>query len=577
MKKLLLILVAAFVAVLIGAPKVHADVNDFVINKFHGRYELFNDEGGGRMVVNESIELTFSDQNHGILRAIPKSYKDSSLRLKVLEVKRDGEKEPYSKYSQGGNTVLKIGDPDKTITGDHIYEITYEMGNVISFYDSYDEWYWDINGTQWQQRFQNVSGEVIFPEGWKTEGIPSASCYTGKQNDTESVCTIRRNSRGYTFTSDMPLEANETLTIAATSEKWLFHPNGAIDWWRDNAWQVTGVLVGLMASTWSFLMWWKHGKDFKGKGVVYPEYKPPKDLSPAEVGLLWDYGVDSHDLTATIIDLAVRGYIKIHDDEKKTLKIFKSHEFSLELTNAKFGDLKPYEKDLLTTLFKPAKTGTIQKLADIDKTAMYKTVTSIRSKLKKSLVTDHGLIDNTPAHVNLKLWGAGILLFLILIFLRPGWGWYVGIALAFASIAFSLMFMRRRTHAGEEALERLKGLQMYMTTAEKDRYDMMYSVDRPYSEPARSPALFEKLLPFAVALGVEKSWAKQFDHIYTQQPDWYSGNYAAFNAAYFASNLGSSMSAFNSTFTQSTSSSSSGSGGGGFSGGGGGGGGGGGW
>jgi uncharacterized membrane protein YgcG len=563
--------------VLFGVPKAHADVNDFVINKFHGRYELFNDEGGGRMVVKESIELTFSDQNHGILRAIPKSYKDNSLRLQIGEVKRDGEKEPFSTYSEGDNLVLKIGGGDKTITGEHIYEISYDVDNVISFYDGYDEWYWDINGTQWQQKFENVSGEVIFPEGWKTEGVPAASCYTGKENDTESVCTLRQNSRGYTFTSDMPLEANETLTIAATAQKWLFRPNSAADWWRDNAWQAVGVAAGIAVAVWSLTLWWRHGKDYKGKGVVVPEYKPPKGLSPAEVGLLKDYTVDGKDLTATIIDLAVRGYVKIHDDEKKTLGLFKSHEFSLELTKSSFGDLKPHEKDLLNALFKTVKVGTIQKLNDVNKTSMYKTVTSIRSKLRKSLVEEYGLIDNTPAHVNVKLWGSGILIFALLIFVRPGWGWIVGFLIAFASIAFSLIYMRRRTHAGQEALEQLKGLEMYMTTAEKERYDMMYSVDRPYSEPARSPALFEKLLPFAVALGVEKSWAKQFDHIYTKEPEWYSGNYAAFNAAYFASNLGNSVSALNSSFTQSTSSGSSGSGGGGFSGGGGGGGGGGGW
>lgn len=104
----------------------------------------------------------------------------------------------------------------------------------------------------------------------------------------------------------------------------------------------------------------------------------------------------------------------------------------------------------------------------------------------------------------------------------------------------------------------------------------MQSVERPYAEPSKTVNLFESLLPYAVAMGVEKSWAKQFDDIYKEQPDWYQGS-GTFTGNRLASGLSSGIGAMNSSFSHSTSSSSSGSGGGGFSGGGGGGGGGGGW
>ena len=157
------------------------------------------------------------------------------------------------------------------------------------------------------------------------------------------------------------------------------------------------------------------------------------------------------------------------------------------------------------------------------------------------------------------------------------WGWALGMALAGAASILSLVFMKRRSHAGVESYEHIKGLKLYMDTAEKDRLKMMQSVDRPYAEPSPTVELFEKLLPYAVALGVEQSWAKQFENIYREQPQWYSGNTAGFNTVYFASSLASGISSMNTSFYTSTSSSSSGSGGGGFSGGGGGGGGGGGW
>ena len=147
-----------------------------------------------------------------------------------------------------------------------------------------------------------------------------------------------------------------------------------------------------------------------------------------------------------------------------------------------------------------------------------------------------------------------------------------GIIAGAALIGFGLL-MPRRSHAGTEVYEKIQGLKLYMDTAEKDRLKMMQSVDRPYAEPSKTVGLYEELLPFAIALGVEKSWTKQFEGVLREAPDWYAGtHYPAFNAAVFASSIG----AVNSNFSKSYASSSS-SGGGGFSGGGGGGGGGGGW
>lgn len=577
MGKLKLLLVALFAAILFAAPKAHADVNDFVINDFHGKYELSEDTHGGRMTVTETIQLTFSDQNHGILRAIPEKYKKNSLKLKVLSIKRDGSQEPYSTYGQGSNEVLKIGDADKTITGPHTYEIRYEMQGIISFYEKYDEWYWDINGDQWGQPFDRVSGEVVLPAGWSDEGLPRPSCYTGHEGSTEQACTIERTTEGYKFEAGRDFLPRETLTVAFTTRKGLFVPRDSLDWYRDNSMQLVGLAAGLGLSFVAFRQWWRYGKDYKGRGVIIPEYQPPKGLSPAEAGMLADYRVDGRDLSATIIDLSVRGYIKIRDDEKKTLGLFKKHEFSLELVKDDLSKLKPHEKQLVEALFSSATIGTIQKIADIDKAKMYKTVTSIRGKLKNTLKKEHGLIEETPGKSQLKLWAILIGSFILVVVAHPGWGWILGFIVAILTSVACLALMQRRSHAGVEAYEKIKGLELYMNTAEKDRLKMMQSVDRPYAEPAKTVHLFEKLLPFAIALGVEKSWANQFEGIYKEPPGWYSGNYTAFNTAYFVSSLNSGVSAMNSSFTASSSSGGSGSGGGGFSGGGGGGGGGGGW
>ncbi|HTE58013.1 MAG TPA: DUF2207 domain-containing protein [Verrucomicrobiae bacterium] len=570
-------LILAFLWVTLGmAPIAHAGVDDFVVNDFYGQYRLHNDVHGGRMEVTESIDLTFSDNNHGILRALPQINRGHSLHLEVKSVSRDGQTEPYSSYTENDNTVLKIGDAGRTITDHHSYQISYEMQNLMDFYDGFDEWYWNINGTQWRQPFTQVRGEVILPDGWKaTDRTPS--CYTGPQGSTAQNCTLVPTGQGYTFAATHPLGAGENLSVAVPIQKSLFAPTTTGDWVRQNILQLVGIVVGLGGVLYAFNLWRKHGKDYKGRGVIVPEYKPPKGLSPAEVGLLMDYNLDNRDLSATIIDLAIRGYLKVHDEEKKRLGLFTKHVFSLEVVKADTTGLKPHEIDLLGALFKPFQVGTIQDISKIDKTKMYAAVTKIRSKLKSSLTKEHGLLEESPSGAYAKLIGLALVAFMILIFTGAGWGWLIGMLAIILSAILAMILMRRRSHAGVEAYEKVKGLELYMKTAEEDRLKMLQSVDRPYAAPSKTVHLFEKLLPFAIALGVEKSWANQFDHIYSQPPGWYSGNFSTFSTVYFAHSLTQGVSAMNSSFSAPTSSGSSGSGGGGFSGGGGGGGGGGGW
>lgn len=583
MKKLLAVF-GLLLVILVAMPRVYAATDDTVIKGFHGSYKIFNDVNGGRMEVVETFDMQFTPniEKHGPIRAIPTKYQDVGHQLRIVSVKKNGQNEPYTTSSQNDNKVLKIGDADIIVTGQtHTYEIRYEVKNVINFLEDrdFDEWYWDINGDQWTHPFERVSGEVHLPGDWDYQGLPSASCYTGRLGVTESVCTISRTDTGFTFAADKALAVNENLTIAIPVQKGLFAPRTAADWWRENMAQFAGAIAGLLLGIVALRQWYVWGRDHKGRGTIVPQFEPPKGLTPAEVGLLNDYYVHNSDLTATIIDLAVRGYVRIHDEEKKRLGLFKSRTFKLELVNTHVGDLKVHEKSLLRAIFKQMVAGTMQPIKDIEPQGMQSAVTGIRSQLKKSLTKEYGLFEESPKRaytICAVVMGLGVVVFFLGVSIGS-WGLIVGALWTFALSFVSMIFMGRRSHAGVEAYEHIKGLKLYMDTAEKDRLAMMQSVDRPYAEPSHTVELYEKLLPYAVALGVEKSWSKQFENIYAQQPNWYSGNMSTFNAVYFTNSLASGISSMNSSFSASTSSSSSGSGGGGFSGGGGGGGGGGSW
>ena len=72
------------------------------------------------------------------------------------------------------------------------------------------------------------------------------------------------------------------------------------------------------------------------------------------------------------------------------------------------------------------------------------------------------------------------------------------------------------------------GFEDFLAHVESDRFNRMI----------KTPQMFEKFLPFAMALGVEKNWSKAFQNIYTQPPSWYQGGYGPnFYPYMFVNNL----------------------------------------
>lgn len=581
MKRLLLFLALIASTGLALSGIAHADVNDFTITNFTADYYLSKADPQGKLEVHEQLTVDFTDYNHGILRAIPEKYNGQDQHIDSITVLRDGNHEPYTTYTSNDNKVLKIGQADQTITGRHTYDINYTVVNVIRFNDSGDQLIWNTNGTQWSQPFLaetatlHIANSVNMPSG-------TPVCYTGAQGGRDQACTVNSDGRTIVFKTTQPLGPGQTMTFATDFPIGTFREPTAVDWWRDHLAGILEFLLPvLLVVTALFLFWYTHGRDDASPGTIVPEYAPPKGITPLEAGTIADFKVDNRDITATLIDLARKGYFRIIEQRTDRPLLKDKITYTLELQVTDWSKCSPYELQLLGALFSQPRIGA---MVDVGQSAawLYKTAQTLRDTVSKNLAKQ-GYFRRSP--YRFVTYGTGALLLLFAFFLydwmgivaSPRWPLILGLVTAgLASIPF-VRAMPARTKQGVEAYRHLLGLKMYMETAEKERMEKLEGPNAAYATnaglPERTVELFEVLLPYAIVLQVEKQWAVQFDHIYTAPPAWYQGNWTAFNAGYLAASLNDGFgSAINTSFAAP---STGGSGfGGGFAGGGGGGGGG---
>lgn len=326
-----------------------------------------------------------------------------------------------------------------------------------------------------------------------------------------------------------------------------------------------------------YRLWKRKGRDTIKNKVVVPEYSPPQDIHPYLLGSLKDERVDIVDITATIIDLACRGYIKIKEFGAKQVLGIKVTKTDYELIKQKeFADLSEVEKEIMDSVF-----GTRDRVTTNDlKNKFYLKVPKIKKSIYKDLV-DKKYFSENPDSVRIKYVGYGILVVILAVvliissFVVPI---FIGTAIATGILGIVLLFLSKympsKTETGSLTFHKILGFKMYMETAEKYRVQNL------------TPETFEKFLSYAIVFGIEEKWAETFKDIYKGSPDWYEGNTDTFSTIYLANSLGRFNTTAASAMTVSPNSSGSSRGGGwsggggfsgGFSGGGGGGGGGGAW
>lgn len=518
--------------------------------------------------LTETIVYDFGAiEHHGIFREIPVSYKarGGNYKLYLSHVSitdAQGHKLHYETSRGSGNVTYKIGDPDVLISGVHTYVISYDVANGINFFDDHDELYWNAVGTGWDVPIAQATAHVSGPGN---SGDITTTCYTGHNGSTEQNCTIIKDTGGVTY-SAANLNQYEGLTIVAGFPKGtITEPTAwqkALARARDN-WIVILPFVVLITM---YLIWRKYGKDPKGSGIVTAQYEAPDNLSPMEISVIAKQQISNTAIPAEIIYLATHGYLKINRTEKKKLGLFNSHDYELTKLKNPGDDLTEAEKTLLDGLFED---GDFTSMNDLKgKHTLGKAISAASKQTYTSLVKK-GYFPRNPNTLKavflaiaflVGIWGSGFLGGLFGVY-----GVVSGIVSAIIIALFGIA-MPMRTPKGVATRDLVLGLKEYMNVAEKDRLAF-------HNAPEKNPQLFEKLLPFAIALGVDKAWSKQFEGIYTGNPSWYSdASHGAFNAAVFSSSIGDFSSAVSSASSTASSGGSgfSGGGGGGFGGGGGG-------
>lgn len=510
----------------------------------------------GSIDVREAIDYYFDSERHGIYRYIPFTLYNDRTRYDMEftfsdVVNEKGEKYKADIYKSGENWVLKIGDPDKTITGDQTYIISYTVKGALRYFGTHDELYWNVTGNGWDVPIVKTVTNIKLPsqvEEEKTE----IRCFTGAYSSNETNCTGSTNGKIVTFETTKFLNPYEGLTIAYA------FPKGVVDVLLPveyvpffNRWYGQLTLAGIIiaAILWYFILpiylvikWFRYGRDpFTGIAPT-ATFEPAKInnrfLTPAESGALLDEQVDKKDLFATIVDLAIRHHLKIV--EQKT-------SFHLVKLENKKDKLLPFEKILYDGIFENGKD------VELIKVKFYTTATKAENELY-NMIVKHNFFLKNPKTTRSMYYALGALSMFTANFV-----------LSFVAFLFG-KHMPAKTLLGAQTAAKTQGLKNFLSSQERQ---LNFQGDKQM--------LFEKLLPYAVAFGVEKQWAKRFDKFDLKNPDWYEGSSMThFNSALFASHISKSYSSFQSSSTPPSSSGSSGVGGG-FSGGGGGGGGGGSW
>ncbi len=545
----------------------------------------------------------------------------------------DGSPVPASTESVGNGVRIKVGDPSKIVdVGEHSYVLHYRATREIGRFRDYDELYWNATGNGWIFPIDVAEARIRLPSG---ASFGQRSAYTGAQGSTDSNAEVVDERPGdILFRTTRPLGAYEGLTVAVAFPKGVVGEASQSEragWWlADYGPPLLGLFSLIGLAVFYYVAWSRAGRDPRA-GTIVPIFSPPDGLSPAGMRYVTKMKADNRSFAAALVDMGVKGHVRLVEEDRGWLS---GKKMRLERHDGS-GALSEEEAAALDDLCRPGE----EVMMEQENHAIF---ASAKNSLSEVLKTNY---DGKAFKRNYGWAAAGLFLFVALFWLTCaavdaatigsyGWqigavfgalittgllwlafhgsavgkcllslvgfvalstafvlgmpvfadalntGWYLPLVLpllALPLVISAFWWISAPTAEGRAILDHIAGFRQYLSITETERLDRM-------TPPRDTPEIFERYLPYAIALGVENRWAERFAGVLAAAAaqgqsgfGWYSGSSSPWsNPTGFADSMGSSLSSTISSASTAPGS-SSGSGGGGSSGGGGGGGGGGGW
>lgn len=578
------------------------DFNDR-ITSFDSKIKIHKD---GQIEVTETITIAnFSDESsnntikRGITRDFPTRYTTktgffSTVPFKLQSITRNGEKENFRIEKLSNGYRVFCGRSDYFLEdGIHKYVLQYTTAKQVKFHDSTDEFYWNVTGNGWIFSIDKASCEILFPDG---STLTDMQCYTGLQGDPSQNCKSGSASGNFArFQTNKRLESYQGLTVSVSIKKGILVPPNLLDqilnFTLDNKLLVGLLLFVILLFLSLYRHWQKVGKDPK-QGVVIPEFTPPAGLSPADVGYIYHQEYNDKLLSAALIDLAIQKKLQIQVEREGVL--IKSNVYKFFAPEANQNNDIPRDYSMYSKYgFDASEMFGITIERGKYNPEFKKISSSFKSHIDSKILSENKG-NKSKGYLSLNQGYIGLGLFLLILAIIGCFVYitivkpptlhiiYIVSLLAIGMI-IQIIFMRiikAYSLEGRMMADKILGFKMYMETTEKNQLNLL-------NPPEENIQLFEKYLPYAIALGIENAWSDRFKKIVEESiANGYRPSYLSMSqhnsfsegSQSFASVFGSGLSnTVSSASTPPSSSSSSGGGGGGFSGGGGGGGGGGGW
>jgi uncharacterized membrane protein len=529
-------------------------------------------EESGTLLVREDITVKAEgiDIRRGIYRSFPTRYKDKmgtrfNVDFVVAEVLKDGNPEPWFTEKKSNGIVLYVGDSNRMLeNGIYTYSLTYRTTRQIGFFKDFDELYFNAIGGDWVFNIEKASVTIELPGG--ATALQMAG-YTGPAGSTTCECEIDAIGNKVKISTTRALNPYEQLTFAVAWPKGFVKEPTFMEkliFFLKNNLIVLYVLLGLALVAYLYYKAWQKVGIDPPKGTIIPLFDPPEGFSPADTAFLSRMAMTQRAFTAAIVNMAVKGYLKIIHTKKR---------YSLERVSTDASILTPEEQALAAELFSK---GSVIELDNKHHSTFTRAQTMEHNAMQKKMKPKYFSL-NTKHLGKGFLVSIGLAVVAFLISPSPTIPIIFCVLLTLLVILFSWL-IKAPTPEGRALMDEIEGFKMYVNVAEKQQLDLLH-------EPNMTIERFEKLLPYAIALGVENQWGKKFENALAKslqeaqsyRPAWYAGAGAmAFSPSRFSSDVGRSFSSAISS-ASTPPGSKSGSGGGGSSGGGGGGGGGGGW